>query len=431
MKLFRTDRPFPRIGRTLPPAAAPLSPGELLQGLRGVLRPRREMARFEAELKDFFQVRHCFPVSSGTTALYLLLRALQQLRPGRDEVIIPAYTCFSVPSALIRAGLKITLCDNDAGTLDFDFTRLEQLLERAAATGRLLCVLPTHLFGLPADVPRLRSLLVAKGLAEVPVIEDAAQAMGATDGEGRKLGTLGDAGVFSFGRGKAVALGEGGVIVTGRDDLARALRPLAAGLAPYSPFALLRLVTMTAALSLLIRPAWFWLPKALPWLKLGETIYDPEFAARRFSGFQAGLARSWPAKLKRLQAIRAEQAAALAAALPSGLRPCRPAGGGNPLRLPVRAKNLETRDAIVAGSDRRGLGIMPGYPATVAGIAALKNRVGGLPVPNAAALAEELLTLPVHGFVTAEDRRRTAVFLAGMRPSGQREALPLAGQEEA
>jgi perosamine synthetase len=408
----RKKIPFPRIGRTLPPAAAPLSPAEMLQGLRGCFRPRREMARFEAEIREFFQVRHCFPVSSGTTALYLLLRALQQLRPGCDEVIIPAYTCFSVPSAIVRAGLKISVCDNDSRTLDFDFTRLEGLLERAGTAGRLLCVLPTHLFGLPADVRRLQALLRVKGLAEVPVIEDAAQAMGAVDETGGKLGTRGDAGFFSLGRGKAISVGEGGVIITDRDDLARALAPLTAELEPYSLPELCRLLVMTAALTLLIRPAWFWLPKALPWLKLGETLFDPDFVNRRLSGFQAGVARNWPAKLKRLQAARGGQAAAWAAARPPGVGHFHGAGRGYPIRFPVRAGSLKLRDRILAGSDRRGLGAMPGYPAPVASIAALQNRLGGLPVPNAAALAGELLTLPVHRFVTAKDRRRTAALFA-------------------
>lgn len=412
---FRANRPFPRMGRTLPPAASPFSSREIFTGLRGCFRGRREVARFQGEVRDYFQVRHCFPVSSGKTALLLLLQALQLLRPGCDEVIIPAFTCFSVPSAIIRAGLRVTLCDNDLHTLDFDFYRLKQLLGLPGVTSRLLCVLPTHLYGLHADVGRLQEMLRTMGLAEVPVIEDVAQAMGATDQAGVKLGTRGDAGFFSLGRGKSLSLGGGGIIITDRDDLAQALAPLTAGLAPPSVPEICRQVVVSMALTFLIRPAWFWLPKALPWLKLGETFFDTGFANRQLSAFQAGLSRSWPAKLKRLQSIRAGQAAGWTAALPPGLSHYSPAGGGNLIRFPVRMASQKRRDGIVAESNRRGFGVMPGYPASVAGIAALKGRVGGLPVPNAVKLAEHLLTLPMHRFVTTKDRQRTAALLGGRR----------------
>jgi perosamine synthetase len=113
-----------RIGRTLPPAAAPLSWRDLSAGLKGALRGSRETQRFAEELRSHFNRRHCFLVSSGKTALALILLALKEARPDRDRVLIPAFTCYSVPSAIVRAGLKVSLCDIDPDTLDFDEQQL-------------------------------------------------------------------------------------------------------------------------------------------------------------------------------------------------------------------------------------------------------------------------------------------------------------------
>ena len=185
-----------RIGRTLPPAAAPIYPRDILSGIKGLLNGRRELDRFETELKDYFGVKHCFLVSSGKAALSIILQALKDIQPERDEVLIPAFTCYSVPSAIVRSGLKVKLCDMNPDTLDFDFDQLRTILSRYSAAqttskhnkpnepdkpnklnkpnepmSRLLCIIPIHLFGIPADIERIRKLLVDP---EVTIVEDAA-----------------------------------------------------------------------------------------------------------------------------------------------------------------------------------------------------------------------------------------------------------------
>src|SRR5262249_11056928 len=101
-----------RIRRTLPPAAALLGLGDLLHGLAGAIRSGRPAGRLEGELREHFGVRHVFLVSSGTAALALILTSLKRLS-SRREVVLPAYTCFSVPAAVERAGLAIRLVDVD------------------------------------------------------------------------------------------------------------------------------------------------------------------------------------------------------------------------------------------------------------------------------------------------------------------------------
>ena len=154
-----------------------------------------------------------FFVSSGKAALTLILNALKTLNQ-RQEALIPAYTCFSVPSAIVKAGLKVSLCDIDSQTFDFDYKLLEKAINK-----NTLCVIPNHLFGIPADMDKINSICKDK---DIFVIEDAAQAMGGSY-KGSKLGTIGDVGFFSLGRGKNITCGSGGIIVTNSDTIAHAI----------------------------------------------------------------------------------------------------------------------------------------------------------------------------------------------------------------
>ena len=119
-----------RLKRTLPPAASPIYPKDIISGLKGLVRGQRELERFKEEIRDYFGTKHCFLLSSGKAALTLILRALKDMHPHRDEVLIPAFTCYSVPSAIVRAGLKVRLCDINPDTLDFDFDQLSKILNQ-------------------------------------------------------------------------------------------------------------------------------------------------------------------------------------------------------------------------------------------------------------------------------------------------------------
>jgi len=386
-----------RIQRTLPPAAAPIGIGEVVSGFAGILTGTRRLDRFRRELKDYFGVKHCFLVSSGQAAFTLILLALKELSPGRDEVLIPAFTCYSVPAAIVRAGLRIRLCDVRPDRLDFDPAQVP-----AIPSARILAAVPTHLFGLPADVAGLRKLLPDPGVA---IVEDAAQAMGEAS-EAGKLGTLGDVGFFSLGRGKAFSCVEGGVIVTDRDDIAESLSGIIARLPGYGLASLLTLILKATALTVLIRPALFWLPRSLPFLKLGETLFDPSVPIRRMSSFQAGLARHWRKKLEELRDVRSRNVTRWMAVVGSCAHKESPFFNGRPLglpRLPLRIKDARAREWLLRESAKRGLGIMPVYPTSIAAIPELKGTFADATFPAADGCAGELVTLPTHAYLTEDD----------------------------
>ena len=350
---------------------------------------------------------HCFLVSSGKAALTLTLRVLQRANPERCEIIVPGYTCFSVPSSIVRAGLRLRPCDIDLHTLDFHMGSLAEALE-GPSSRRVLAVLPVHLFGLPADVEIVRSL----SPDEVWVVEDAAQGMGGLHASGKKLGTLGDVGFFSLGRGKAMSTLEGGIVLTNRSDVGREMERDMASVQPYSGTGILSLMAKTLALMLFLHPRLFWLPRSLPWLRLGETIYDPGFPVQRMSPFQAGLARHWKRKLERLVAVRREKARAWIEVLKehacsrSLIVP--PAEDTNLVRLPLMAPDRAFAKRLQAWSERNGMGIMPGYPFPLDRLQAPGTMPPFRPCPASEEAADRLLTLPLHAHVRRQDMVRTA-----------------------
>lgn len=392
-----------KIGRTLPPAAAPLGWGDLRNALAGCLFPARALNAFERDIQRDFDVRHVFAVSSGTAALTLTLEGLKLLS-RRTEVVIPAYTCFSVPAAVLKAGLRPVLCDVDACTFDFDHGLLERTL-----TDNTLCVIAHHLFGIPSDIERTRALCRARGAFAV---EDAAQAMGA-ERDGRRLGTLGDAGIFSFGRGKQITCGSGGLVITNSDEIAVAIGRHYRRVRAPSAAGTLRELAQVAALSLLIRPRLYWIPAALPFLRLGETIFPRDITVRRLSGVKAGMLRNWRRRL--IQGTRARSAAAayFAERLPLRLA----AGSSYPyLRLPILAATPADKQRIQSLSRARGLGLSGAYPLPVSEVPQMRALVNGQRFPTASKLARRLCTIPTHHWLSERDKRAIADLFRGMRP---------------
>jgi perosamine synthetase len=418
-----------RIGRTIPPAAAPITLAALACGLWGILRGQRELERLESEIKAQFGTKHCFLVSSGKAAFMQILLALKALSPEKDEVLIPAFTCFSVPSAVVRAGLKVRLCDLRPGSLDMDHARLSAMLQPVASeqtaspsaqlrsdslevaiddgarvpdsADRLLAIVPTHLFGYPADVTGVRALA---GDRAITVIEDAAQAMGETVNAG-KLGTLGDVGFFSLARGKAFSAVEGGVIITNNDEIAGGLRSLVHGLPGYGLLSMLKLVIQAFALWVLVHPMLFWIPRSIPFLRLGETLFETDFPVLRMSAFQAGLTRNWRRKLSGFRAGRVRRVNRWMSVLEKGHRCVRfiEAKSSGLIRFPVHVSDSVKRNRLLHDSEQQGLGVMPTYPAPINAIPELQGKLDAGEFPVAEDCAKSLVTLPTHDYVGVRD----------------------------
>lgn len=386
-----------KIQRTVPPAAAELPAIVLARAAMGLVLGRKYTRRLEDQLKAYFGVRHVFLTCSGKSALTLILRALTGLT-RRRQVVIPAYTCFSVPAAVMRAGLDVRVCDIDPTTLDFDYASLARVL-----TDETLCVVATHLLGHPADVIRVTRMSRRAGAV---VVEDAAQAMGGRD-DGALLGTRGDVGFFSLGRGKPITCGAGGIVVTNSDAIGRALAEQYEAVPAPSVSAavtdLLRLLLMRV----FVHPRLFWGPKAIPRVGVGRTAYHVGFPIARLSGPSAGALQGWRERLSQTSRARSEIAAYFCAAL--GPRARWPGFPGS--RLAVLTESRQARDRLYAASEARGLGLGLMYPAPITAIDELKARFAGAHVPGAQFVADRLLTLPTHHHLSEMDKRGVCELL--------------------
>jgi dTDP-4-amino-4,6-dideoxygalactose transaminase len=175
-----------------------------------------EVAAFEAEFAAYCQTKHGIGVNTGTSALHLALLAAN-VGPD-DEVITVPFTFVATVSAICYVGARPVFVDIDPHTFNIDANAIE-----AAITKKTKAIIPVHLYGQPADMAPILEIARRHGLV---VIEDACQAHGA-EYEGRRAGSLGDMGCFSFYPGKNLgAYGEGGMVVTGNPDYARTIRML-------------------------------------------------------------------------------------------------------------------------------------------------------------------------------------------------------------
>jgi len=391
-----------KLQRTIPPAAAPLQLADLLRGFAGFFAGRRPIERLEEEMRDYWGVKHVFLVSSGKAALTIILTALRSLSAKR-EVIIPAYTCFSVPSAVAKAHLDPSLCDLDPTTFDFDPRQLEETISE-----QTLCVVPNHLFGIPSDLDRIISLCKARGAY---VVEDAAQAMGGIY-RGRKIGTLGDVGFFSWGRGKNVTCGSGGAIITNSDEIGEAVGSLYAALESPGPIEEMTDFLQAVFMMVCLRPTLYWIPAGLPFLRLGETFYSQDFPIRKLSRVKAALLKSWRLRLERSNHERAETGAYYQRQVRSTAE--QPSDPSLPyLRFPVLTTSREERDRLYAQSSARGLGLSVMYPTSINRIDAIQERFARSSFPVAEAIAERLVALPTHAYVSTRDRSNIAELLLG------------------
>jgi perosamine synthetase len=179
-----------------------LASGFLTQGPR--------TAQFEHLVKEYTGARHAFATSSATTALHLSLHAMG-VGPG-DEVVIPDFSFPATANVVVQLGAVPVFVDIDLATYNLDPALLDE-----AITDRTKAIMPVHAFGLTADMDAISAVADAHGL---PTLEDAACAI-AGEYHGRKTGTLGTAAAYSFHPRKIITTGEGGMVLTDDEEIAR------------------------------------------------------------------------------------------------------------------------------------------------------------------------------------------------------------------
>src|SRR5882724_4960211 len=392
--------------RLVAPAGAPLPVGAVL---RSVLAGSGDHRGPTGLLRERLGIQNPFFVSSGQAALATILKVLCQCS-DRREVVVPAYTCFSVPSTVARAGLRIRLCDVDPKTLDLDLNALARLdLDKA------LCLVPSGLYGMPGDLMALEGIARTCGTF---LVDDAAQCLGATQA-GRSCGTFGDAGFYSLGRGKNITTMGGGILATPRSDLAHAIEQEVRTLRRPSAREVWAAVTSSFLYAGMLHPSRYWIVDRIPLLGLGGSRFDPDFPVARLSGYQTRLAARLFPHLDSYNRARRDNARRLRLGIEGveGIEIPQPVNGADPvyLRFPILARDGAHRSYLLGRLRAAGIAASASYPTSIGDIAGIERYVAPHPnrCPGARSIATRILTLPTHSWVTPGDIERMVTIIRG------------------
>ena len=324
-----------------------------------------EVEAFEREFAAAHEADHAVATANGTAALHAALEGLE-IAPG-DRVVTTPFSFVASANSIRLAGAEPVFADIDPETYALD----PEAVDAALAEHDADAVLAVHLYGLPADVHALREVADDHG---VPLVEDAAQAHGATV-DGRPVGSFGDAACFSFYPTKNMTTGEGGIVLTDDPDVAERTR---------------RYVNHGRA--------------------TGGGTYEHVSVGHnyRMPALAAGLGRVQLDRLPAFNAARRENAAALTERLSAAETPVTP-----PVEPEGRTHvyhqytvRCERRDALADYLEERGIGSAVYYPHVIPDQPAYDGVDADVPVAREA--ARTVLSLPVHPGLSDEDVARIA-----------------------
>lgn len=334
--------------------------------------------------------------NGGTAALAMAFK-VAETRTGSSHVALPAYCCPDVAAAAVFAGHRIHLYDVDPNTLQPDWESLRLAFREGARVAVVV-----HLFGRPVDWHQAEAIA---GEFDVLLIEDAAQGAGAR-WRGRPVGSLGALSVMSFGRGKGINTGGGGVLIVNEgvttSDAQDTLQPFPRG-------ASCRHLVRTALTQVLAHPAFFAVPASIPQLGLGETRYHNLDALQQASLSTLALL-PWAlsrlaADTERRRGVERWYRQQLESRPELLVAPSAEPNADGALRLPVRL------DPDVGATLRR-FGVARSYPRTLADYGEVTSALIGTPdLPGSRELAAQLHTLPTHELAPLSLRKRLVARL--------------------
>ncbi len=367
------------------------------------------------KVRDFLGTKHLLYLSSGRAALWLILKTLSRLGSGKREIILPAYTCPAVVTAVLKAGLKPVLCDNEYS--DFGLS-MEDL--RKKISNNTLAVIVVHLFGYPANV---REVIDYCRLSKIWVIEDAAQGFGNSlpDCPEKKLGLLGDAGFFSFGRGKPINILHGGIFVTKSEEMSREARKIYEKLPPSVALPRWKYELTLIGYATFSNPFLYWIPQRIPFFHIGETIFEPDMTVSPGIDMSVSLLSKMLEFTHAEKEIRIRNTQWYARNLePESLLDPVPCSSFPYLRYPMRIKRREARDRLLAQLTAAGTGAAAYYPCPLNELPGLREVLqDDTEYPNARHLAETLITLPVHGRVKQSHLKEIRSIIDGTAQDNQ------------
>jgi len=381
----------------LAPSGTPIHASHIAKWISNSLSSQDVLETFSAKIKSAFDVKHCLFVSSGRTALYLLLKCLYELKgeSARNQVIIPSYTCFSVPGSVEKAHLQVRICDINPTTLSYDLGQLSRF-----DFSKVLAIVTSNLYGIPNDLPEIEKIARKNG---VYLIDDAAQSMGAKV-DGRFSGAYGDVGLYSLDKGKNITSIQGGIVVTNSDLIAESMKRIIQSLPGQSSLNVFADCIKLLLYAVLLPPNRYWVVTKLPFLGLGLTPYTTDYPVHQYSKIMAAIADLLFDDLAAITQTRVSNARTLENRLGKlpGLSLIDFKDKVEPvfLRFPVLIHDYAIRDKLTTELNKQGIGATHSYPSSILDIDQLQQKLidnkgsakGGKQV------AEQILTLPTHPY---------------------------------
>jgi len=350
-------------------------------------------------IRNYLGTKYLLYLNSGRASLWLLLKALSRIHPEKKEVVIPAYTCPAIVSAVLKAGLVPILCDNNLEDFGFSIPDLE-----AKINDSTLAIIVVHLFGYPANLYEVKKKGEKHGIF---IIEDSAQSFGNTflNQEGKKLSTEGDAGFYSFGRGKPITLLHGGLLVTRSKKIYEEALNLYNSLSIENGLTNLNYKLNLSLYSIFSNPYLYWIPQRIPFLHLGETIFEPDFEISKGMDLSVALISKLLKQLELGKEIRRENSRWYSENLEKNQ--FSRVKDFPYLRFPYFVENRRTRDHLLEKLTSEGTGAALFYPCPLNELLGLKEIFNDSQTyPNAKKIADTLITLPVHSGVTPQIRQK-------------------------
>jgi dTDP-4-amino-4,6-dideoxygalactose transaminase len=337
---------------------------------------------FEGQLRRLIGADACVTANSGRSLLSTLLHTLWKKSDyKRNEALIPGYTCYSVAASVVRAGLKIRVYDFEPYTLN---PAIDSVIKNI--NENTCVIVGQHLLGIPTVMEELKITAQKYGIY---FIEDAAQALGGK-WKNEYLGMLGDFGLYSFGRGKPLPLGEGGALV-GKYDVLKEFKTTRKSSSHIH-------ILKSIAAQIFSHPYFYGFIESLP-LGLGETVFDPQFPVAPMPDCMKRLGVKALSFLSTLNIHRNVIAQIFIDFIDKS----------HTITLKDDMVPVFSRFPIIAGTRRISqkllrLGVRRMYPKAIQDVELIKPYLADrhIQTPSAAHIAESLITLPTHHGITED-----------------------------
>ena len=371
----------------------PVTYQEILAGIYSLFNSKNRLAEFETMLSELVDCEYVILTSSGTSALYVLLKAYG-LKRG-DEIIVPAYICEKVVRLLLDMGYKVKFVDVEKETYDISIEDLNEKISRETKV-----VIAAHMFGNPC---RMDEILEVSHDHNAIVIEDSAQCICA-EYKGKRVGSLGDSAFFSFGEGKPITTISGGAITTNDKEVAKKAMDIVNKFKRTNNKILLKLILYSFIKNRRIyRLVYNKIQKRRErrWneLKNAMNLDDLE---QKFTNLQASIGIIQLKKLRYFNEARYRNSTFLIRGLerfknirtPKILPNCKPIF----LRLPIYIKDINLKQRLLKALIKSGIDASPAYPNYLPNFFKINHDC-----PNARDLVRKTITLPVHPCVKQKD----------------------------